>query len=162
MNVMIFWVRAMECACAKTRPRFILSSKRVKWGDGVRTPINSKGKTPSTGKNSPQRRIAPTALHQAWQRAQHTTENQLDRDKDTEAGPKPQRISRTEIETLKQDWRYWGSAGQRDSEAGLKLQRISQRATLKHDWRYWLSSWHRDRDTEAGSKIHVIRWTEKY
>ena len=42
------------------------------WGDGVRTHVNSKGKISSTGKNSPQRRIKPTTLHQAGQRAQHT------------------------------------------------------------------------------------------
>ena len=29
MNVRIFWVRAMKCMCAQTRPRFILSSERV-------------------------------------------------------------------------------------------------------------------------------------
>ena len=32
MNVRIFWVRAMKCMCAQTRPRFILSSERVFWG----------------------------------------------------------------------------------------------------------------------------------
>ena len=40
---------------------------------GVRTHVNSKGKIPSTGKNSPQRRIEPKTLHQAGQRAQDTT-----------------------------------------------------------------------------------------
>ena len=29
MNVRIFWVYAMKCMCAQTRPRFILSSKTV-------------------------------------------------------------------------------------------------------------------------------------
>ena len=29
MNVRIFWVRAMKCMCAQTRPRFILSSEGV-------------------------------------------------------------------------------------------------------------------------------------
>ena len=29
MNVRIFWVHAMKCMCAQTRPRFILSSERV-------------------------------------------------------------------------------------------------------------------------------------
>ena len=61
MNVRIFWVRAMKCMCAQTRPRFILSSKRVFWGDGVWTHVNSKGKIPSTGK-CPQRRIEPATL----------------------------------------------------------------------------------------------------
>ena len=32
MNVRIFWVRAMKCMCAQTRPRFILSSERVLGG----------------------------------------------------------------------------------------------------------------------------------
>ena len=64
MTVRIFWVRAMECMCAKTRPRFILSSERV-WGDGVRIHVSSKAKIPSTGKTSPQRRIEPTTRHHA-------------------------------------------------------------------------------------------------
>ena len=34
MNVRTFGVRAMECMCALTRPRSILSSERV-WGEGV-------------------------------------------------------------------------------------------------------------------------------
>ena len=32
MNIRMFWVRAMKCMCAQTRPRFILSSKTVFWG----------------------------------------------------------------------------------------------------------------------------------
>ena len=44
------------------------------WGNGFRTHVNSKGKILCTGKKkSPQRRIEPTTLHQAGQRAQHTT-----------------------------------------------------------------------------------------
>ena len=39
----------MECVCAQTRPRFILSSERV-WGNGVRNHVNSKGKIKFTGK----------------------------------------------------------------------------------------------------------------
>ena len=35
----------MECMCAQTRPRFILSSERV-WRNGVRTHVNFKGKNP--------------------------------------------------------------------------------------------------------------------
>ena len=46
MNVRIFWVHAMECMCAQTRPRFINSSERV-IGKGVRSHVNSKGKIPS-------------------------------------------------------------------------------------------------------------------
>ena len=38
-------------------------------GNGVRTHVNSNGKIPSTGENSPQRKIEPTTLHQAGQRA---------------------------------------------------------------------------------------------
>ena len=43
------WVCAMECTCAQTRPRFILSSERVWEGGGGKSPINSKGKIPSSG-----------------------------------------------------------------------------------------------------------------
>ena len=43
------------------------------WGNGVRTHVNSKGKNPSTGNDSPQRRLERTKLHQTGQRAQHTT-----------------------------------------------------------------------------------------
>ena len=35
----------MECMCAWTRPRFILSSEEF-WGNGVQTHVNSKGKSP--------------------------------------------------------------------------------------------------------------------
>ena len=69
MNVRIFWVRVMKCMCAQTRPRFILSSKRVFWGNGVWTHVNSKGKIPSTGK-FPQRRIKPATL---WTASPNTT-----------------------------------------------------------------------------------------
>ena len=48
MNVRIFWVRAMKCMYAQTRPRFILSSEGVFGGNGVWTHVNSKGKIPST------------------------------------------------------------------------------------------------------------------
>ena len=48
MNVRIFWVHIMECMCAQTRPRFILSSERV-LGNGVRTHVNSEGKLHSAG-----------------------------------------------------------------------------------------------------------------
>ena len=39
----------MGCMCAQTRPRFILPSKEF-FGNGVRTPVNSNGEFPSTGK----------------------------------------------------------------------------------------------------------------
>ena len=42
----------MECLCAQTRPRFILSSEIV-LGNGVRTHVNSKEKIPPTGKILP-------------------------------------------------------------------------------------------------------------
>ena len=48
MNVRIFGVRTMECMCAQTRPRVILSSERV-LGIGVTTHVDSKGKIPFTG-----------------------------------------------------------------------------------------------------------------
>ena len=38
MNVRIFGVRARECMCAQTRPRFILSSERV-WGEMESEPM---------------------------------------------------------------------------------------------------------------------------
>ena len=41
-------------------------------GNRIRTHVNSKGKYPLYWKN-PQRRIEPSTLHQAGQRAQHTT-----------------------------------------------------------------------------------------
>ena len=63
MNVIIFWVRAMKCMCAQTKPWFILSSESF-GGDGVWTHINSKGKIPSTGKFI-QRRIEPAPLRTA-------------------------------------------------------------------------------------------------
>ena len=61
MTVRIFWVHAMKCMCAQTRPRFILLSERVFLGNGVWTHVNSKGKIPSTRK-FPQRRIEPAML----------------------------------------------------------------------------------------------------
>ena len=44
MNVQIFWVHAMECMCAQTRPWFILPSKTVYLGNRVKTHVNYKGK----------------------------------------------------------------------------------------------------------------------
>ena len=68
-----FLVHAMERMCAQTRPWSISHPKEF-WGSGVRTHVTSKGKSTLRGKNSAQRRIEPTALHQAGQRAQHTTD----------------------------------------------------------------------------------------
>ena len=59
----------MECMCAQTRPRFIVSSERVfrEW---------SQNPCELQGKESPlpeaQRRIEPMTLYDAGQRAQHT------------------------------------------------------------------------------------------
>ena len=47
MHVRIFWMCAMECMCAQTRPWFILWSDRV-LGYGVKTHVNSKGNMPYT------------------------------------------------------------------------------------------------------------------
>ena len=54
-------VDVMECMCAQTRPRFILSSKRV-WGggggegNGVRTHVHYEGKKSPLAENFPQRK----------------------------------------------------------------------------------------------------------
>ena len=65
----IFSIRAMECMCAQTRPRFTLSSKRG-LGYGVRTHVNSKGKSPLL---EAERRVELVKLHHTEQQAQHTT-----------------------------------------------------------------------------------------
>ena len=63
----------MECLCAQTRPRFILSPERV-LGEWSQNPSSIQGENPLyRKKKSSQRRIEPTTLHQAGQRAQHTT-----------------------------------------------------------------------------------------
>ena len=72
MNVRIFWVCAMECMCAQTRPQFILSSKRV-FRNEVRTSVNSKRKIPST-EDSDSGEDWTHGLQNAGQRAQHTTD----------------------------------------------------------------------------------------
>ena len=46
MNVRIFWVRAMKCMCAQTRPRFILSSERVFWGMEFEPMLTPREKSP--------------------------------------------------------------------------------------------------------------------
>ena len=68
----------MECTCAKTRPRFILSFERVSggWGGegGIESEpmLTSREKSPLLEENSPQKRIESTRLRQQGQRAQHT------------------------------------------------------------------------------------------
>ena len=46
MNVRIFWVRVMKCMCAQTRPRFILSSKRVFRGMEFEPMLTPREKSP--------------------------------------------------------------------------------------------------------------------
>ena len=46
MNVRIFWVRAMKCMCAQTRPRFILSSKGVFGGMEFEPMLTPREKSP--------------------------------------------------------------------------------------------------------------------
>ena len=54
MNVRIFWVRAMECLFAQTRPRFILSPERV-LGEWSQNSCYLQGKHPlCRKKNSPE------------------------------------------------------------------------------------------------------------
>ena len=65
------WVLSMECMCSQTRPRFILSSES--FGGMDPEPMLTPREKSLYRKNSPQRRIEPTTLCQAGQRAQHTT-----------------------------------------------------------------------------------------
>ena len=46
MNVRIFWVHAMKCMCAQTRPRFILSSERVLGGMEFEPMLTPREKSP--------------------------------------------------------------------------------------------------------------------
>ena len=69
MKVRIFGVRVMECTCAQTRPRFILSSEGVFRGMKSETMLTPRGKSPLPGA---QRRIEPATLQHAGQRARHT------------------------------------------------------------------------------------------
>ena len=46
MNVRIFWVRAMKCMRAQTRPRFILSSERVFGGMEFEPMLTPREKSP--------------------------------------------------------------------------------------------------------------------
>ena len=46
MNVTIFWVCAMKCMCAQTRPRFILSSERVFGKMGLEPMLTPTEKSP--------------------------------------------------------------------------------------------------------------------
>ena len=53
MNVRIFWVHAMKCMCAQTRPRFILSSERV-FGGMEFEPMLTPRENPLYRKMSPE------------------------------------------------------------------------------------------------------------
>ena len=60
MNVRIFWVCAMKCMCAQTRPRFILSSERVLGGMEFEPMLTPREKSPllenfPRGGSNPQR-----------------------------------------------------------------------------------------------------------
>ena len=46
MNVRIFWVHAMECMCAQTRPQFILSSEAVLGGMELEPMLTPREKSP--------------------------------------------------------------------------------------------------------------------
>ena len=46
MNVRVFWVRAMKCMYAQTRPRFILSSEEVLGGMEFEPMLTPREKSP--------------------------------------------------------------------------------------------------------------------
>ena len=69
MNVRIFGVHALECMCAQTRPRFILSPERVLGGNGVSNHVNCKGKSSLPEAKG---RLRSVTVHHAGQRAQRT------------------------------------------------------------------------------------------
>ena len=68
MNVRIFGVRALECMCAQTRPRFILSPERV-LGAMESVTMLTKGKSSLPEAKG---RLRPATVHHAGQRAQRT------------------------------------------------------------------------------------------
>ena len=63
----------MECVCSQTRHRFLPRKSLGFWENGVKNHVNTQGKSRLPEKQSPQRRIEPTTLHQVGQRTQHTT-----------------------------------------------------------------------------------------
>ena len=73
MNVTIFWVHAMECMCAQTRPRFNLYSHPKEFlGNGVESEPMLSPREKSCLQEA-QRRVEPMTLHHAGQWAQHTS-----------------------------------------------------------------------------------------
>ena len=46
MNVRIFWVRAIECTCAQTRPRFNTLIRKSVWGMESEPILTPRGKSP--------------------------------------------------------------------------------------------------------------------
>ena len=74
MNVRIFWVHAMKCMCAQTRPRFILSSEGVLGGMEFEPMLPPREKSPlpenvPSGGSNPRRcgqraQALPTELFQ--------------------------------------------------------------------------------------------------
>ena len=61
-------------ACVHRLDLGLYSHPKEFWGEWSRNPCQPQGKNPLyRKKNSPQRRIEPTTLHQTGQRSQHTT-----------------------------------------------------------------------------------------
>ena len=69
VNVRTFWVRAMVCMCAQTRPWSILSPERAFTGIGSEPMLNPRENSPL---KEAEGRVEPVTLHQAGQSAQHT------------------------------------------------------------------------------------------
>ena len=81
MNVGIFWVRAIKCMCAQTRPQLILSSERVFWGMELEPMATPREKSPPLenfprGGSNPRRRgqraqTLPTSYSGPWHHDRH-------------------------------------------------------------------------------------------
>ena len=68
MNVRIFWVCAMECMCAQTRPWVYTLIRKGFEGMESETMLTPREKSPLP---EAQRRFEPAILHQAGQQVQH-------------------------------------------------------------------------------------------
>ena len=99
MNIRIFWVRAMKCMCAQTRPRFILSSEGVFGGMEFEPMLTPRGKIPSTGK-CPQKRIEPATL---WTVSPSTTNRAIPAPR-WEYKPRSSLCTRVPAHQLKRSW----------------------------------------------------------